>query len=109
MRHGLIPVSPIIFGNKVLEHVNLPSDFNTWNKLCYAYLDNCKEIHVLCINGWKQSKGVTSEIAYALKKKIDIKYIDISMPQDGLYWFSENLIEMKREKFNKRLKEWKNI
>lgn len=109
MIEGLIPVSPILFGNKILEYVNLPGDFNTWDKLCYAYLDNCKEIHVLCIDGWKQSKGVHGEIAYALKKNIEVKYINISMPQDGLYYFSENQIEMKRLKFTKKLKEYKSI
>jgi hypothetical protein len=105
MREGLIPVSPIIFGSKILEHVNLPSDFETWDKLCYAYLDNCKEIHILCIDGWKQSKGVAGEIAYALEKGKEIKYINVSNPQDGIYYYSENKEEMKRHNFTKRLRD----
>lgn len=88
MREGLIPVSPIIFGSKMLEHVNLPSDFDTWDKLCYAYLDNCKEIHILCIDGWNQSKGVAGEIDHAIKNGIEIKFINTYKHDDGKYYFT---------------------
>lgn len=61
MRQGLVCFSPITMCHPVAAY-GLPGDFAFWEKLNYAYLDLCREIHVLKITGWRDSIGVTAEI-----------------------------------------------
>lgn len=103
LKESFIPVSPILFGSKVLEHVNISSDFKYWEKLCYAYLDTCSEIHVLCLDGFKESKGVQGEIEHAAEKGLKILFINVYKHSDGVYYFSDNEEELKKLKFSKKI------
>lgn len=77
LRDGIIPMSPICFGTTVLDYCNLPSDFSFWDKLSIAYLNSAKEMHVLCVDGWVDSRGVNEEIIHAKELGIPIKYISV--------------------------------
>ncbi len=82
LRLELVPVSPIMFGTKVLEFVNLPHDFGFWDKLSYAYLQQCNEMHVLHLDGWLESRGVKEEIQFAKEKKMLIRHIGVKVRND---------------------------
>lgn len=84
LKKGSIPVSPVMFGSKVLEFVNLPSEFTFWDKLSFAYLKTCNELHVLHLDGWLQSRGVKEEIVFAKENNIPIKHIGLIQHTDEL-------------------------
>jgi hypothetical protein len=107
MKNGIITTSPVLFGVTLLKHYNLPSDFGYWSELSYQYLELCSEIHVLLMDGWKESSGVQGEIERANELGIPIKFINVYKHDDLTYHFSENEKEQKKEEFIKRLKEAK--
>lgn len=54
-------------------------NFDLWMKLDLPLVRFADELHVLCIDGWRQSRGVTKEIEYANQLGIPVKqvYLDI--------------------------------
>lgn len=70
-------ISPITVGTGILSEVSLPTDFEFWQNLSYDLLDICSEMHVLMIDGWKESIGVQAEIKRAILNKIPVKYFNI--------------------------------
>lgn len=77
LKEGRSNISPLTLGTTILQHCDLPSDFEFWNKLSYDLLELCEEIHVLKLDGWRESIGVMGEIDFATKKNKKIKYINI--------------------------------
>lgn len=47
-----------------------------WQKIDLDYIDQCKEILVCTMPGWRESVGVTAEIKYATEKGIPVKFVD---------------------------------
>lgn len=75
LKQGVMCVSPVAYGTTILSYADLPSDFSFWDKISFALLEKCIEIHVLTIDGWKQSRGVKAEIGKAKELGIPITYI----------------------------------
>jgi hypothetical protein len=94
---GVIPTSPVLFGSTVLKHYNLPSDFGYWSVLSLEYVEHSEEVHVLLLDGWKESTGVRNEIEKARELKIPIKYINVFKSDNHSYFFSENADHGKKE------------
>jgi hypothetical protein len=46
---------------------DMPVTFDFWSKVDYKFLDASERLVVLAMDGWKESKGVQAEIAYADK------------------------------------------
>lgn len=60
--------------------VTTPSDtvlHNKYLKLDKFFLHQATEIHMLMIDGWKESKGIRKELAEAALQQIPIKYIEV--------------------------------
>lgn len=55
---------------------NLLGTFEAWRDIDLDQIDRQDEVWVVMLKGWKESKGVSAEINYALQKKKPIKYID---------------------------------
>ncbi len=68
-------ISPITVGTTILKYTDLPSDFEFWQQFSYDLLSVCTEIHILMLDGWRESIGVQAEIAYAEEHNITITYI----------------------------------
>lgn len=49
-----------------------------WMDQCFGMLEKAYELHVLCLDGWDESKGVAREIRYAVENKMPVFYIDVS-------------------------------
>lgn len=54
--------SPIVHCHLLAEKYSLPPDFDYWMDYNFHMLARADELHVLCLVGWKESKGVTAEI-----------------------------------------------
>lgn len=54
-------------------------DFDLWMAMDLPLLKDASELHVLCLDGWRCSRGVTREIEYANQIGIPVKqvYMDI--------------------------------
>ena len=74
---GLITFGPITESHAYQEYrPSLGTGFEDWEKKDKLMLDNSDEIWVIMMKGWNKSIGVISEIEYAEKKKIPIRYLD---------------------------------
>lgn len=75
-------LSPIIQNHTVAKNYYLPTDFGYWKTIDELYIDRCDEVWVLDDSdcAWKRSKGVNSEIIYAMNQK---KPVYVSSIKDG--------------------------
>lgn len=78
LNKGLLVFSPIAHTHWIAVYGQLETGFNRWRELDEAMIDRCTEMYVLCIQGWKESKGVQHEIQYANDIGLPVKYIDLS-------------------------------
>ena len=76
MRRGLFVFSPISHCHDMAKQNDLPTDFEYWRGFNEAFLSVCSDLCVLKLPGWKESEGVTWEIAFAKSIGIPVSYID---------------------------------
>ncbi len=50
-------------------------DFDLWMAMDLPILKDAAELHVLCLDGWRSSRGVTREIEYANQVGIPVKHV----------------------------------
>jgi hypothetical protein len=50
----------------------------------FEMIDLCSELHVLMLDGWKESRGVTLEIEYAKLKNKPVKYLKLD--EQGVHY-----------------------
>lgn len=72
---GLVVYSPIVHFHHLSKEYSLPTDFNFWQNINMGMMNKSNQLFVLCIEGWKESKGVTAEIQHAISKGIPITYV----------------------------------
>ena len=76
MLDGNIVFSPISMSHPIATQCDLPGDWEFWKKFDEAFIEWCDEMHVLCLPGWKESRGVTAEIKIAEDMGKPVKFID---------------------------------
>jgi hypothetical protein len=76
MRDGHVIFSPITHGHAIAELHDLPLEFEWWSNQCLTILKSARGLLVLCIDGYKESIGVNSEIEYAKANNIPVKYVN---------------------------------
>jgi hypothetical protein len=67
--------SPICHTHPIATHCKLPGDWAFWKRFDETMLSRCEELWVFCMEGWRQSTGVTAEIAIAEELSLPIKYL----------------------------------
>jgi hypothetical protein len=75
-RKGHIVFSPISAWHHIAMRYDLPGTFEYWEKLDEQFICASKKIIIITLDGWKESKGVSLEIAIAKKYGIPIEYLD---------------------------------
>jgi len=76
MNLGFAVYSPISQNHPIASEHSLPTKWDFWEKMDYEFLGICDQMMVLCLDGWKKSRGVTAEIQYAKFNKIPITYLN---------------------------------
>lgn len=73
MNRGVMVFSPIAHSAVIAEFGNLPDGWGFWEKFDTEMLTVCSRVTVLTLDGWRESVGVTAEIALAkgLGKPVD--------------------------------------
>lgn len=74
MNEGKLVLSPLSHAHPMKELASLPSGWDYWERLDTAFLSVCKELHILCIQGWASSKGVQEETKIADSMGIPVVY-----------------------------------
>ena len=72
------PYSPIVSNHHLALEFGLNYTANDWMAYNFAMLSSAKELHVLTIEGWDKSVGLTAEVNFwrALRQGSPIYYID---------------------------------
>lgn len=76
MKNGKFPYSPIIYCHPMAIKHSLPTDAVYWQRFNEMMMYRANSLQVCHIPGWKESKGVGMEIAFAESIGIPIIHID---------------------------------
>jgi hypothetical protein len=68
--------SPVVISGELVIYTIITFDSAWWYEWSMDFLRAATEVWVLCIDGWKTSKGVQDEIAEALRLGKPVKYLD---------------------------------
>ena len=78
MMSGYLVFSPLSHSHPISEHCDVdPCDNGFWLRQDLWILKFCDELHILCLPGWDESKGIKAEIEYAESKGIGVVYHEI--------------------------------
>lgn len=76
MNKGFILMEPIAQSHDKAKRYTLPTNFEYWQRANEAWINKSDGVIVCLIDGWKESRGVQSEIAYAESKGQSVYYYD---------------------------------
>ena len=79
---GVVNFSPITQSHEQAESYDLPTDWSFWGEVDKVFLDRCNEIYVLALPGWRDSIGVTAEIAYMKDQGKPVRYVSLNEYKD---------------------------
>lgn len=94
MQEGHLVFSPISHTHPIAEAGDLPKGWEFWEAYDRTFLEWADEVHVLMIDGWRESKGVTAEIRIARELKKRVVYV--CPVSDAQICFDDVLREMFR-------------
>lgn len=75
MKQGVMTASPLL-KHFLLEHSDLPGDWNYWKDYAEVLLRKCDKMIVVMLAGWEESTGVTAEIQLCTQFDIPVEYLD---------------------------------
>jgi hypothetical protein len=62
---GELIFSPVVYGHQFVEKDKAVISYSFWQPFNEHMILACSEMRVLCLMGWKESKGVRAELAFA--------------------------------------------
>lgn len=75
MAAGLYVFSPISHTHPIAEAGTLPRGWEFWEGYDRVMISRCNNLHVLMLDGWKESTGVTAEIEIAKEFGMPVYYV----------------------------------
>ena len=78
MAAGQVVFSPIAHTHGIALCGDLPMGWDYWERVDREFLAACSSVTVLCIDGWRESKGVAAEVDVALGAGKHVTYADPS-------------------------------
>ena len=73
--HNTMFYSPIVHCHSIAKNFGLPTEFEFWQNMDRIMISKSDRVEVLMMDGWKESKGVQSEIEYCKEINKPISYI----------------------------------
>ena len=75
MMSGYLVFSPLSHSHPISEHCDVdPCDNGFWLRQDLWILKFCDELHILCIDGWEESRGIKIEIKEAINIGMEVVY-----------------------------------
>lgn len=75
MSQGILVYSPLTH-NVPIDQLGIHGNWMTWQAYDHEMLSRCDRLIVLMLPGWKESKGVASEIAKAKELGFSIEWME---------------------------------
>lgn len=79
---GHVAFSPIVYAHQMAADYDLGTDAKTWQSFNQDMIRLCSKMHVLKLEGWSISKGVTAEIELAQRLGLEVDYISVVRRED---------------------------
>lgn len=76
MAHGIAVFNPLSHTVGIAEAGDLPEDHDFWMRMDLPILSRCDEMLVLALDGWMDSRGVQTEIEFAIARGIPVTIIE---------------------------------
>ena len=84
LKNNINAISPLTVGNVLRTYIPEHQwDSKFWMPIDLHLLEKCDEMHVMCLAGWRNSKGVKEEIEFCERVGIPVKYISIVEQREG--------------------------
>lgn len=77
IKNGFAAFSPIMYMHEAAVEYDLPKDAAFWHNFNMQFLRKADSLTVLMLDGWMESKGVSSEISTAQHIHIPVNYITV--------------------------------
>lgn len=77
MNDGEIVFSPIAHCHVIAMRCELPIHWEFWKRIDEEFIRRSDKVVVAMMPGWKESKGVTAEIAIATELGIPVEYLEV--------------------------------
>jgi hypothetical protein len=84
MKLGELAYSPIAHWHVIDKLFNGTIGYEDYLAADMNMIDLCREVHVLCIDGWDKSRGVLLEIEYAKMKGKPVQYFKTT--EEGIHY-----------------------
>lgn len=78
IKAGIPAFSPIVHSHILHERHGCGGDFETWQRLDRDLIHGSEKLVVLMLDGWRESVGVTAEIAYADELGIPVVFLSMN-------------------------------
>jgi hypothetical protein len=101
MKNFCVPLSPVVVGHNIVMKYGINAEFEYWATYCDSEIANCDEVHVLTIDGWKESTGVQAELKFAKQMGKPILYIPTYTFEHLLPKLTKEVVEQLDEKSSK--------
>jgi len=76
LEQGFVPYSPLSHWHRAAQAQNLPTNANFWVEANRTMLMQCDSLHVLKLDGWRDSPGVAMEISWAHEFEMPIYWVE---------------------------------
>ena len=78
--NGIAVFAPISHTHHIADFMEESArmDFELWMEADLPLVHHAREVHVLRLEGWEQSRGIRREIEYAMERGIPVVYIDMT-------------------------------
>lgn len=77
VKKGIAVFSPIAHSHPMVPYLDAKQclDFDLWMQMDLPLLKNADELHILCIEGWRASRGVARETEFAMQLNIPLQHV----------------------------------
>jgi hypothetical protein len=76
MIQRLAVFSPIVHCHEIALRYNLPGDAKYWQEYNTSFLRRANALYIVCLPGWKHSKGVRQEVTLAQELNIPMRLVE---------------------------------
>lgn len=78
LKQGHFGYSPIVHSHEMAQKNELPYEFEWWQAYNEAMIRALGSVVALCLDGWKESRGIASELALCEREGIPVEYFIVT-------------------------------
>lgn len=94
MNEGHLVFSPISHTHPIALAGDLPKGWEFWKEYDRTFIEWCDEVHILMLDGWEDSKGVTGEKHIAREMGKPVHFVTPTERTDGNVTDNPELLEV---------------